>query len=98
MDKTLHVETIFQHISLTGSRVCDRNWHLPASPKVLRHPARFIKEGAYVDLSMDTMHLKEPWDIQYLDLLLPYLSVYRMTTIDVKIPDFAILTLSQLTV
>ena len=25
------------------------------------HPAHLIKEGGCVDLSMDTMHIKDPW-------------------------------------
>ena len=40
--------------------VCNRSWHLPGNPKLMWHPARLIKEGGCVDLSMDTLHLKDP--------------------------------------
>ena len=41
--------------------VCNRSRHLVGSPKLVWHPACLIKEGGYVDLSMDTLHLKIPW-------------------------------------
>ena len=47
--------------------VCNGSWHLPGSPKLVWHPARLIKEGGCVDLSVDTMHLKDPL-ILFLDL------------------------------
>ena len=40
--------------------VCNRSWHLPGNPKLVWHPARLIKEGGCVDLSVDTLHLKDP--------------------------------------
>ena len=43
--------------------VCNRSWHLPGCPKLVWHPARLIKEGVCVDLSMDTLHLKYPLDL-----------------------------------
>ena len=39
--------------------VCNRNWHILGNPKLVCHPARLIKDGRYVDLSMDIMHLKD---------------------------------------
>ena len=41
--------------------VCNRSRHLPGNPKLVRHPARLIKEGGYADLSMDTLHLEYPF-------------------------------------
>ena len=38
--------------------VCNRSWHLPRNPKLVWHPARLIKTGGCMDLSMDTLHLK----------------------------------------
>ena len=40
--------------------VCNRDWHLPGNPKLAWHPARLITEWGCVELSMDTMHLKDP--------------------------------------
>ena len=40
--------------------VCNRSWHLPGNPKLVWHPARLIKEWVCVDLSMETLHLKDP--------------------------------------
>ena len=41
--------------------VCNRIWHLPRIPlEAGGHPARLIKEGRCVDLSMDIPHLKYP--------------------------------------
>ena len=40
--------------------VCNGSWHRPGNPKLAWHPARLIKEWGCVDLSMDTMHLKDP--------------------------------------
>ena len=40
--------------------MCDRSWHLPENSKLVLHPARLIKEGGCVYLSMDAMHLKDP--------------------------------------
>ena len=48
------------HTLLACSVVCNRSWYLPGNPKLVWHPARLIKEGGCVDLSMDTMHLKDP--------------------------------------
>ena len=39
---------------------CNGSWHLLGNPKLMWHPACLIKEGGCVDLSVDTMHLKEP--------------------------------------
>ena len=47
------------HTLLTWSMVCNRSWHLPGNPKQVWQPAHLIKGGSG-DLSMDTMHLKEP--------------------------------------
>ena len=38
----------------------NRSWHLPGNPKQAWHPDCIMKEGACVDLSMDTMHLNDP--------------------------------------
>ena len=40
--------------------VCNRSWNLPVNPKLVWHPARLIKEGGCVDLSMDTLRLNLP--------------------------------------
>ena len=40
--------------------VCNRSLYLPGNPKPVWYPARLIKEGGCVDLSMDTLHLKYP--------------------------------------
>ena len=40
--------------------VCSRSWHLPGNPTLVWHAARLIKERGYLDLSMYTMHLKDP--------------------------------------
>ena len=48
------------HILLACSMVCNRSWYLPGNPKLVWNPARLIKEGGCMDLSMDTMHLKDP--------------------------------------
>ena len=40
--------------------MCDRSWHLLGNPKLVLHLAQIIKEGGYVDLSVDAMHLKDP--------------------------------------
>ena len=44
---------------LACSMVCNRSCHLPGNPKLVWHPARLIKERGFVNLSMDTMHLKD---------------------------------------
>ena len=44
---------------LASLKVCNRRWHLPGNPELLWHPARLIKEGGCVDLSMGTMNLKD---------------------------------------
>ena len=38
--------------------LCNRSWHLPGNPKLVWHPARLIKEGECVDMTMGTLHLK----------------------------------------
>ena len=43
---------------LTCSVVCNGSWQLQGKPKLVWHPARLIKEGVRVNLSMDTIHLK----------------------------------------
>ena len=45
---------------LACSMVCNGRWHLLGNPKLVWHPARLIKEWGCVDLSVDTMHLKDP--------------------------------------
>ena len=40
--------------------MCNRSWHLPGNPKPVFHPACLIKEAGCVDLSMNTMHIKDP--------------------------------------
>ena len=45
---------------LACAMVWNRSWHLPRNPKLVWHPARLIKEGGRVDLSVDAMHLKDP--------------------------------------
>ena len=40
--------------------ICNRSWHLPGNPLPVWHPARLIKERGCVDLSVDTMYLKDP--------------------------------------
>ena len=42
------------------SVVCSRDLHLPGNPKMVWHPYHFKKEGRCVDLSMDTIHIKDP--------------------------------------
>ena len=42
------------------SIVCNRSWRLPGNSKLVWHPARLIKEGGCVVLSMHTLHLKYP--------------------------------------
>ena len=39
---------------------CNRSWHIPGNPMMAWHPARIIKAWGCVDLSMGTMHLKDP--------------------------------------
>ena len=56
-DWTLHESASKEHTLLACSMVCNRSWYLPGT--LVWHPARIIKEGGYVDLSMDTMHLKD---------------------------------------
>ena len=48
------------HTLLACSVVCSRSWHLPGNPELVWHPARIIKEGGCVDLSIDTMRLDDP--------------------------------------
>ena len=48
------------HTFLACSMVCSRSCHLPGNSRLLWHPVRFIKGGGCVDLSVDTMHLKDP--------------------------------------
>ena len=59
-EHTYILEPCKGHTLLAGSVVCNRRWHLPGNPKLVWHPARLIKEGGCVDLSMDTLHLKYP--------------------------------------
>ena len=40
--------------------VCNRSLHLQGNPKLAWHPARLTKGWGYVDISMDTLHLKYP--------------------------------------
>ena len=40
--------------------MCNRSWHLPVNPKLVLHPVPLTKERVCVDLSMDTMRLKDP--------------------------------------
>ena len=35
-------------------------WHLGGNPNLVWNPARLMKEGGCVDLSVDTMHIKDP--------------------------------------
>ena len=60
--KVSYIQTKFRegHILLTCWMVCNRSWHLTGSPKLPWHPARLIKEEGCVDLSVDTLHLKDP--------------------------------------
>ena len=44
----------------THRMVCNMGGHLPGNHELMWHPARLIKEGACVDLSMYTLHLKNP--------------------------------------
>ena len=56
----LHRQPRKGHTLLACSMVCNMSWHLPWILKLVWHPARLIKEGGCVQLSMDTMHLKDP--------------------------------------
>ena len=40
--------------------MCNRSWHLPGNLKLVLYPARLINERGCADLSVDTMHLKDP--------------------------------------
>ena len=40
--------------------VFNRSWQLPGNLKLVWHPARHIKEEEGVELSTDTLHLKDP--------------------------------------
>ena len=50
-----------EHTLLACWTVCNRSRYLPGNLKLVWHPAHHVKGGWFVDLSMDTMHLKEPW-------------------------------------
>ena len=39
--------------------VCNSSWHIPGNPKLVWQRARLIKEWGCVNLSIDTMHLKD---------------------------------------
>ena len=39
---------------------CNKSWHLPGNPKLVLHPTCLINKGGFVDLLIDTMHLKDP--------------------------------------
>ena len=45
---------------LSPHMVCNRSWHLPGNHKLAWRPARLIKEGECMDLSLDALHLKDP--------------------------------------
>ena len=73
-------------ITVQGSHLillCNRSWHLPGNPKLVGTILVFIKEGLYVDLSMDTLHLKYPlvlFGYEGSALTLPlFLHLYRIT-------------------